>query len=88
MRTIRQRATVRRRALAACRPTLWPQSGSGATDVPRDAILSWMPGPYAATHDVYFGTSVDSVTNAERTNPLGVLVNQGQDANTYDPPDI
>ena len=65
---------------------LAPSPASGATDVPRDAVLSWKPGPFASTHDVYFGTSVDSVTNAGRTNPLSALVSQGQDANTYDPP--
>ena len=65
---------------------LAPSPASGATDVPRDVILSWKPGPFAATHDVYFGTSLDDVTNADRTKPLNVLVSQGQDASTYDPP--
>ena len=65
---------------------LAPSPAGGATDVPMDAILSWRPGPFAVTHDVYFGTSLDAVTNAGRTNPLSVLVSQGQDANTYDPP--
>ncbi len=65
---------------------LAPSPADGATDVPRDVILSWKPGPFAATHDVYFGTSLDDVTNADSTKPLSVLVSQRQDANTYDPP--
>jgi hypothetical protein len=63
-----------------------PNPAGGATDVPREATLAWRPGPTAATHDVYLGTNPDDVSNASRANPLGVLVSQGQDANTYDPP--
>ncbi len=54
-------------------------------DVPRDVVLSWMPGPTAATHDVYFGTSLDVVTNADRANPSDVLVSKDQTATTFDP---
>ncbi len=63
-----------------------PVPANGATDVPRDAVLSWEPGPYAATHDVYFGTTLDDVNNPSLTDPLGVLVTAGQTANTFDPP--
>jgi len=56
-----------------------------ATDVPRDVTLSWTPGVFADKHDVYFGTNFNDVNDASRTNPLGILVSQGQDANTYDP---
>jgi len=55
------------------------------SDVPRDVILGWTPGPSAAAHDVYFGTSLDVVTNADRTNPSDVLVSQGQTVTTFDP---
>jgi hypothetical protein len=58
---------------------------NGATDVPRDAVLGWTSGKYAATHDIYFGTVLEDVTNAGRAAPLGVLVSQGQTAATYDP---
>jgi hypothetical protein len=47
-----------------------------------------LPGESAATHDVYFGTVLDDVNNASRADPRGVLVSQGQDANTYDPPGL
>ena len=62
-----------------------PLPPDGATDVPRDVVLGWRPGQYAKTHDVYFGTVFDDVNNASRTNPMGVLASQGQDATTYDP---
>ncbi len=57
----------------------------GATDVPRDIVLSWAAGESATTHDVYFGTSFEDVNTASRTNSMGVLVSQGQAALTYNP---
>jgi regulation of enolase protein 1 (concanavalin A-like superfamily) len=62
-----------------------PAPANGATDVPRDAILSWKPGPSAVAHDVYLGTVLADVDAASRTNPKGLLVSQAQDANSYDP---
>ncbi|MHC4520397.1 MAG: LamG domain-containing protein, partial [Planctomycetota bacterium] len=64
-----------------------PQPEAGATDVPRDVTLGWTAGEFAATHDVYLGTVFADVNNADRANPLGVLVSQDQAATTYDPPD-
>jgi len=62
-----------------------PNPVYAATDVPRDAVLSWTPGVYADKHDVYFGTSFADVNTASRTNPLTVLLKQNHDANSYDP---
>ncbi|MFQ6034677.1 MAG: carbohydrate binding domain-containing protein [Sedimentisphaerales bacterium] len=62
-----------------------PSPDDGAVDVPQDAVLSWEPGAFADTHNVYFGTVFDDVNNADTTNPLGVLASQGQTATTYDP---
>jgi hypothetical protein len=62
-----------------------PNPKDKATDVVRDAVLSWKPGPVAKTHDVYFGTIFDDVNAADRANPKGLLVSQNQDANSYDP---
>ncbi len=59
--------------------------GDRGTDVSRDVVLSWMPGPSAATHDVYFGTDANAVANADRTNPSNVLVSKGQTGTTFDP---
>jgi len=57
--------------------------GDGETDVLRTTALSWTPGKSAVAHDVYLGTSFDDVTDAGRTNPMDVLVSQGQDDTTY-----
>jgi regulation of enolase protein 1 (concanavalin A-like superfamily) len=57
-------------------------------DVPRDAVLNWRPGIYAATHNVYFGTDFNDVNEASETDPRGVLVSPNQDANSYDPPGL
>ncbi|MHC4171436.1 MAG: discoidin domain-containing protein [Planctomycetota bacterium] len=65
-----------------------PSPADGATDVLRDVVLSWTPAPIANAHDVYFGTVLDDVNNADRTNPLGVLAGQSQTADTYDPPGL
>ena len=54
-------------------------------DVPRDVILRWTAGEFAASHDVYLGTVFDDVNDASRSNPMGVLVSQGQAASSYDP---
>jgi hypothetical protein len=65
-----------------------PQPPDGTTDVRRDVVLTWSPDESAATHDVYFGSNYDDVSNATEANPLGVLVSQGQDANSFDPPGL
>ncbi len=62
-----------------------PQPVDEADDVPRDIVLRWSPGIYAATHDVYLGTRFTDVDEATRTNSLGVLASQGQTATTYKP---
>ncbi|MHC4508791.1 MAG: discoidin domain-containing protein, partial [Planctomycetota bacterium] len=67
-----------------------PSPVSGATDVPRDVVLSWTPGPFAATHpgpfaathNVYFGTRFDDVSNADAASPL--LIGPAQNTTTYD----
>ena len=62
-----------------------PHPADGEVDVSRDVVLSWRPASSAANHDVYFGTVLADVNAAGETNPLGVLVKQGQDANSYSP---
>jgi hypothetical protein len=62
-----------------------PRPEDGASDVPADAVLTWTPGVYAGTHDVYFGTVFADVNDAGRASPRGVLVSQGQTAAEFDP---
>jgi hypothetical protein len=62
--------------------------GPKASDVLCDVILSWISPSFAQTCDVYLGTSFEAVSSADRTNPQGVLVSQGQAAAAYDPPGL
>ena len=55
-----------------------------AIDVPPEVVLSWDPGLYASTHDVYFGTSSADVGAAGRANPLDVLACRDQIESVYD----
>jgi len=58
-----------------------PDPTVGASDVPRDVVLGWTPGEFAAPtngHKVYFGESFNDVDDATG----GVA----QDANSYTPP--
>jgi len=61
-----------------------PNPANSAVEVPRDVLLSWTPGMFAQSHDVYFGTNPDNAINASRTDPLDVLVIEDQDVNNYD----
>ena len=61
-----------------------PSPEKEATDVLRETDLTWTPGQFAATHDVYFGTVFDDVNEATQISPLDTLVSQGQDANSLD----
>ena len=62
-----------------------PVPGDGATDIPRDAELTWRIGELAGSHDVYFGTAYDDVNNASVADPMGVLASEGQSETTFDP---
>jgi hypothetical protein len=46
-----------------------PSPANGATDAKLTQILTWSPGDYAASHDVYFGVTADAVRNATKTSP-------------------
>jgi hypothetical protein len=62
-----------------------PQPSDKATDVPRDTVLSWRPGQFPATHDVYLGTDLEQVRAATRNNPGSVLVSKDQTTTSFDP---
>jgi hypothetical protein len=53
-----------------------PKPAHGATDVQREPTLSWVPGEFAAKHDVYFGTDEEAVKNATKTSPEYVVTNE------------
>ncbi len=58
-----------------------PSPANGATDVPREVVLSWKPGKYAPAvngHKVFFGTVFSDVNNG--------TVGVAQSASSYTPP--
>jgi len=46
-----------------------PNPSNGAVDVEQTPVLSWSPGVYAASHQLYFGTDKDAVKNANTDSP-------------------
>jgi hypothetical protein len=46
-----------------------PNPADGTIDVKPSVILRWDAGAVAASHDVYFGTESDAVTNATKSSP-------------------
>ena len=58
-----------------------PVPGDGDGDVPADTSLSWEPGVYAQTHNVYLGDSYDDVNDADITK----AVSKGQTGTTFQP---
>jgi len=63
-----------------------PSPFTGQKDTALDSVLSWKSGNFAVQHDVYFGTSLSDVTDANTAVPLGVYIGrQAIDANSYDP---
>jgi hypothetical protein len=47
-----------------------PGPENGAGDVARDVVLSWQPGEFANTHNVYFGSDPNYVDQADIGSPL------------------
>jgi len=56
-----------------------PNPADGAEDVPRDGMLSWVPGKFAGTHNVYFGETFEDV------NAATTAAAPGLDVNSFDP---
>jgi hypothetical protein len=46
-----------------------PNPADGAVDVKPSVVLGWDAGAVASSHEVYFGTDADAVTNATHTSP-------------------
>jgi hypothetical protein len=46
-----------------------PNPSNGAVDVKQTPVLTWAPGAYAASHEVYFGADAEAVRNATKTSP-------------------
>ncbi len=64
-----------------------PDPAHGANDVSTDVILSWSPGDFADSHDVYFGTDYYEVNDANINDANVFMGNQtaaSWDVNNYD----
>ena len=46
-----------------------PNPAKGAVDVSQTPVLTWIPGIYAASYEVYFGADADAVKNADTSSP-------------------
>jgi len=46
-----------------------PDPSNGAVDVEHTPVLTWSPGVFAASHQVYFGADEDAVKNADTSSP-------------------
>jgi len=65
-----------------------PSPGDADENIEPDAVLEWSAGYGAVSHDVYFGTSLSDVTNANNSWSVGTSVykgNQAIDVNNYNP---
>ncbi len=61
-----------------------PSPSDKATDVPRDVTVGWKATKYAATHNVYLGTSFADVNTADVTK----AVSKGQADTVFKPADL
>ncbi len=64
-----------------------PTPGNKSTEVSIDVgSISWTPGEYANTHNVFFGTNFDDVNTATLANPKDTIVYQAlaSDVNVID----
>jgi hypothetical protein len=76
------RTTVTGRRLA---PELaWGPTPRHRATAERPVTLTWRPGAYVVSHDVYFGTDFNDVNEASRDDPRDVLVSRGQTGTTRD----
>jgi hypothetical protein len=61
-----------------------PSPKNGVKDISRDEVISWTPGMYANTHNVFFGTDFNDVNEATVENPLGTTVYPGLNVTSID----
>jgi len=46
-----------------------PNPSNGTVDVKQTSIITWSPGVFGASHEIYFGTDKDAVKNADTSSP-------------------
>ena len=45
------------------------EPANGAVDVKQRPVLTWVPGVFAASHEVYFGSDAEALKNADTSSP-------------------
>jgi hypothetical protein len=64
-----------------------PSPANGSTPGVDEAMpLSWSPGDSASQHDVYFGTEMDAVSDADESDTTGIYRGR-QSGTSYSPPE-
>jgi len=64
-----------------------PEPANGAVDVAQTTVLTWLPGVYGTSHEIYFGPDKDAVKNADTSSPeYKGSGNLGSES--YDPGDL
>jgi len=46
-----------------------PSPAKGTVDVTQTPVLTWVPGVFADSHEIYLGTDADAVKNADTSSP-------------------
>jgi len=64
-------------------PASNPRPADGANDVDPNAVLTWTPGEYVVSHDVYLGTDFQNVSDANAVMTLDVY--KGRQGPNYYP---
>jgi hypothetical protein len=67
--SVRERQIIPQAALSLPVKANRSNPSNGAVDVKRTLILSWSPGDYAVSHQVYFGTDEEAVKSANAGSP-------------------
>ena len=62
-----------------------PDPKIGDDDAAREPVLSWKPGMYANTHNLFLGTDFNDVNDATTANPLNAALFEGLDVNSCEP---
>jgi len=62
-----------------------PSPSNGAVDKRQTATLSWSPGDFTASHEIYFGTDEDAVRNADTASPEYYKGTRNLGFESYDP---
>lgn len=67
--SVRPRQIIPQAALSLPVKAGRPRPANGAEDAKMMPVLTWHPGDFAASHEIYFGTDKDAVVNATTASP-------------------